>query len=177
MLDNFPPSLTFPPGPPPERNPYLRERPLSVLREQAEVLRQAAEFPPEQWQPWGYSAQDQKGNWVSPRAKSAVYYGAAALLERCHIATHTLHHDAVALHALQLSYDTGRLEELGSWNRAPGRTPEQVKALFRKAAALLERIADDRQAEDGEEIPPWPPNYAPPPPIPPLGAAARTSFE
>ena len=177
-----PRSRTSPAGKrPPERNPFLREQPLPLLREQAEVLRQAAEFPPAQWQPWGYAAQNQEEEWVSPRAPDAVYYGAAAILERCHLATKTAHHEAVALHALQLSYDTGRFEELCSWSRAPGRTPEEVKAVFLKAAALLERVADDLQAEFGsaaEPIPPWPPNYAPPQPQTPAPTAtARPRFE
>ena len=117
---------------------------------QARVLEQAASFTDDQWTQLALAV-DKNGKLVKPTS--------ARVAARCAVA----HLDA-ALEAAGPNFPEGEILEAvlaelpadtncpATWNDRPGRTPEEVRQLFRRAAARLRSQAQlEREIESRDE--------------------------
>lgn len=134
MKNNLPRAQAFP-----AREPEPTDNHSADREAQARVLEQAASFADDQWTQLALAV-DRKGQPVNPASNQAVAFCAVAHLDRA-IAAAGLHFpDGAIVDAVlaELPADTACP---ATWNDRPGRTPEEIRQIFRRAAARL-RAAD-----------------------------------
>lgn len=98
----------------------------------ADLLEQAARFADRQWTQNCY-ARNALGNAIPWQDRAAVQFCAAGRLFKTA--------PKVDLYGPVAEHIPGCAANLNKWNDAPGRTPEQVRRLFRQTAAALREEA------------------------------------
>ena len=112
----------------------------------ADLLDQAARFADDQWTQGCYArnAQDEAVHWNDP---DAVQHCAAGRLFKV---TQDLRSSPDLYHEVAKNLP-GYRGNLGGWNDVPGRTPEQVRRLFRQTAAALRKTAEETDQEQSRQ--------------------------
>ena len=111
----------------------------------AALLRAAAQFEDNQWCQQA-TAVDQFGENVDPAGDAAVQRCLLGHLER---AAHQAGQGPLQLQGIAFQAVQGEVDfpqSVADWNDAPGRTPEQVRRLLRKAAHAL--VEEAREIQD-----------------------------
>ena len=119
----------------------------------AALLRAAAEFDDAEWGQ-GINAADRHARPVDPGAPTAVQFCAQGLILREIRRRPELYYSRI-FPALTAGLPA-ECRHLPGWNDAPGRTPQEVRELFRTTAARLEA-----QARTAEPEPPRGPDVYP----------------
>lgn len=112
----------------------------------ARLLDQAAQFADSQWTQGCYArnAQGAAVHWDDP---GAVQFCASGRLFKT---TQNLKSSPDLYHAVAESLP-GYRGNLGGWNDVPGRTPEQVRQLFRQTAAALWEKSKEADRQQGRQ--------------------------
>ena len=117
-----------------------------AMRQHAEILEQAAQFQDDEWLQGGY-AQNAAGEKVDYADPTAVRRCAAGHMLRAGAAAHQLSSGRLYAAVNRELLPGG--PDLTAWNDQPGRQPEQVRQLFRKAARRLRQEAEKAAAAAG----------------------------
>ena len=111
-------------------------------------LEAAAQFTNDQWAQ-GYFFQDAQGNQLDYFSTNAVRFSANGFLILRTGYLRTAYRALCDLfRALLAEQPDSPYRHLAEWNDAPGRTPTEVRAFFREAAAHLRQMAQTAQSDD-----------------------------
>ena len=115
------------------KSPTQHPRRMPMPLETAELLEKAAAFTDPEWTQGCY-ALDAAGNPIYWESPAAVQFCAAGLVKRAVKANK----GGCALPLLAALIDPeGRNVDLTRWNDAPGRTPQEVRDMFKRSAAQV----------------------------------------